>query len=158
MVITDYPSKSILDNITLNVEHNAKLFGQVRPTVQGHEWGVYNDGFSTSKQNYFDRVLAADCYWMPQVHEELAQSMLHFLSLDDSARVLAIGGFHTGRANLASFFTTASAMGLETEEIYEEDAEGVRREWSPERDGGREHTTERNKWLVIAVLRRRRPN
>ena len=81
--------------------------------------------------------------------------MLHFLSLDPSARVFAVGGFHTGRAKLAAFFSTASDLGLETEEIYEEDARGVRRPWLAERDGGRENPSERKNWLTIAILSRK---
>lgn len=81
--------------------------------------------------------------------------MLHFLTLDAAGRVFAIAGFHTGRAKLAAFFDVAEEEGLAMEEIYEEDAEGTRREWVKERDGGREDHTERKKWLVIARLKRR---
>lgn len=80
--------------------------------------------------------------------------MLHFLSLAAESKVLAIAGFHTGRAKLAAFFDVAVEQGLEIEEIYEEDANGKRRPWAKERDGGRENPTERKKWLVTAVLRR----
>lgn len=41
------------------------------------------------------------------------------------------------------------------ENIYEEDADGNQRAWSTSRDGGTEDPTERKKWLVIAILRRR---
>ena len=122
--------------------------------MHGHEWGVFDDAFSADHAHHFSRVLAADCYWMPQVHLELVQSMLHFLSTDPRARVYAISGFHTGRAKLASFFDVAVEQGLEIEEIYEEDADGSRRPWAKERDGGRENQTERKKWLAIAILRR----
>jgi len=125
--------------------------------VQGHEWGILDDSFATSKQNHFTRILAADCFWMPGVHQELAQSMLHFLSKDPTSKVFAIGGFHTGRAKLAAFFDIAVEEGLEVEDIFEEDADGVRRPWEKVRDGGRENPTERKRWLVVAVLRRKRP-
>lgn len=92
---------------------------------------------------------------MPQEHENLVSSMLHFLSSDPKARIFAIAGFHTGRAKLAGFFTEAEAQGLAIEEIYEEDAEGLRRAWSVDRDGGTEDHTERNKWLVVSRLLRR---
>lgn len=91
---------------------------------------------------------------MPSEHSNLASSMLHFLTLDGHGRVFAIAGFHTGRAKLASFFDVAVDRGLEIEEIYEEDAEGDRRGWLKERDGGLENHTERKKWLVIAILKR----
>lgn len=81
--------------------------------------------------------------------------MLHFLSDDPSARVFAVAGFHTGRANVAAFFDVAVQQGLEVEERYEEDVAGNRREWLSERDSGYEDHTERKRWLVIARLRRR---
>lgn len=80
--------------------------------------------------------------------------MLHYLIDDKCARAFVVAGFHTGRARLAAFFEVAIQEGLEIEEIYEEDVEGVRREWCEERDGGTENTTERKRWLVIARLRR----
>lgn len=49
----------------------------------------------------------------------------------------------------------AEEEGLYVEEIYEEDADGVRREWAKEKDGGTENVTERKRWLTIARLRRR---
>lgn len=92
---------------------------------------------------------------MPHEHENLVKSMLHLLSMDLDARIFSIAGFHTGRAKLALFFQEAVAQGLEIESIYEEDAEGNRREWVEERDGGTENVTERKRWLVIAILKRR---
>ena len=135
-----------------NVERNASRQSTAYPTVQGHEWGIFDDSFATDNAGRFTRVLAADCFWMPQVHAELVQSMLHFLSAD--GRVFLVSGFHTGRAKLAVFFDVAAEHGLEVEEIHEEDAEGVRRPWAKERDGGRENPTERKRWLVLAVLKR----
>lgn len=123
-------------------------------SVHGHEWGTLDDEFSVANSHRFDRILAADCYWMPGQHCNLARSMLNFLSLDPDARVLAIAGFHTGRAKLANFWDVAVEEGLAIELIYEEDASGQRREWAKERDGGRENPTERKKWLAIAVLKR----
>jgi nicotinamide N-methyltransferase len=88
---------------------------------------------------------------MPQEHEALARSMLYFLSDSPDARVFCIAGFHTGRAKMAPFFEkTVPQEGLEVEEIYEMDAEGVRRAWAPVR----EDLGERKKWLVVARLRR----
>lgn len=82
--------------------------------------------------------------------------MLHFLSLSPGGRILCVAGFHTGRAKLASFFEeVVPRTELEIEEIFEMDADGKRREWEKEKDGGRENVGERKKWLVIARLRRR---
>lgn len=154
--MTDYPAPVVLENLHKNVHAVIPDHSSSRASVQGHEWGIFTDDFAKESAGRFSRVLAADCFWMPQVHEELSRSMLHFLSNDPKARVLAIGGFHTGRAKLAGFFDVASEQGLEVVSIYEEDALGNRRPWAKERDGGRENTTERKKWLVIAILRRAR--
>ncbi len=81
--------------------------------------------------------------------------MFHFLSNSPEALILCIAGFHTGRANLASFFEEIIIeAGLEVELIFEMDAEGKRRGWQPERDGGKEDVGERKKWLVLAHLHR----
>lgn len=89
-------------------------------------------------------------------HETLANSMLHFLADAPDARVFCIAGFHTGRAKLAPFFEDViPQQGLEVEELFEMDADGVRRPWAKERDGGREDIGERKKWLVVSRIRRR---
>lgn len=152
--LSDYPAKVVLDNIKRNVKQNVPEELASKARVEGHAWGVFDDEFAKAHGRKFSRVLAADCFWMPWQHENLALSMLHFLSDEPDSRVLAIGGFHTGRAKLAAFFDVAVEKGLEVQEIYEEDAEGTRREWVKEKDGGRENVTERKKWLTIAILRR----
>lgn len=57
---------------------------------------------------------------------------------------------------MAPFFRIVEEEGLEVDEIFEMDAEARRREWAFERDGGREDHGERNKWLVVAQLKRKR--
>lgn len=92
---------------------------------------------------------------MPGEHENLAKSMIHFLADTNDARVYCIAGFHTGRAKVAPFFEeVVPEQGLEIEEIYEMDADGQRRPWEKERDGGLENMGERKKWLIVARLRR----
>ncbi|KAI5370331.1 putative lysine methyltransferase, S-adenosyl-L-methionine-dependent methyltransferase [Septoria linicola] len=153
-IISDYPSDEVLDNIRKNTTHALPADTATRARVQGYAWGDADSDFARDNAHSFQRIMAADCFWMPVQHAHLVKSMLHMLSLSPEARVLAIAGFHTGRANLAAFFDEAVAQGLEMEDIYEEDADGVRREWLPERDGGFENHTERKRWLVIAVLKR----
>jgi EEF1A N-terminal glycine/lysine methyltransferase len=86
-------------------------------------------------------------------HDNLARSMLHFLSPLPSSRVLVIAGFHTGRSNLSSFFTTTiRKYGLDIDTISEMDTNGERRAWEPERP--EEPIGTRNKWMVVAVLKR----
>ncbi|KAJ4361777.1 hypothetical protein N0V83_010717 [Neocucurbitaria cava] len=155
VTITDYPAPPILDTIKTNVAKNIPAPLQTRVAVQGHLWGSTTSPFETSHAHRYTRVLAADCLWMPWEHENLAKSMLHFLSEAPDARILCIAGFHTGRAKLAPFFEeVVPQQALQVEEIFEMDADGRRRPWSRERDGGTENIGERKKWLVLARIRR----
>ncbi|KAF2172078.1 hypothetical protein M409DRAFT_62894 [Zasmidium cellare ATCC 36951] len=156
--ITDYPSDVLLENIRRNVKKAIPDDLRSKYHIQGYEWGDVTSPFAHANEHSFTRILAADCYWMPHEHENLVKSMLHMLSLEPSARIFSIAGFHTGRAKLALFFQEAVSQGLGVESIYEEDAEGNRREWMEERDGGTENVTERKRWLVIAILKRRLPS
>ena len=156
VVLSDYPSAAILANTKANVERNVPKELQRKLTVQGHEWGVLTDDFSKAHANHFSRILCADCLWMDGEHYGLAQSMEHFLSHKDNARVWVIAGFHTGRAKLVSFIDITAQAGLETDKIWERDADGNEREWVRERNGGQEDATGRNKWLVVAILNRKK--
>lgn len=87
-------------------------------------------------------------------HSNLAKSMLHFLSPCPSSRILVIAGFHTGRARMAPFFQeTIEEESLEIEDVFEMDADGVKRVWDP--DAPEEMSGERKKWLVVARLKRK---
>ena len=156
VVISDYPAPVVLANIRRNVDKAISSNLQSACRIYGHEWGVFDEA-AREQIHRFSRILAADCYWMPSEHLNLVRSMLHFLTLDPSGRIFAIAGFHTGRAKLAAFFDCAVDEGLDIDEIYEEDDQGVRRKWAKERDGGREDHTLRKKWLVVARLKRRAP-
>lgn len=123
--------------------------------IEGYEWGDVDSQFAAENAHKFTRILAADCYWMPYEHENLVKSMLHFLDMSLDARIFTVSGFHTGRAKLADFYSVAVSQDLEIEVRYEEDVDGVRREWAEERDDGAENVIERKRWLAIAVLRRR---
>jgi nicotinamide N-methyltransferase len=117
-------------------------------------WGELSTDFAISKKESYMRILAADTLWLPHQHLNLARSMLHFLSRDPKARVFVISGFHTGRAKMACFFEeTVPQARLETEEIWEMDANGSRRPWEPY--ASEELIGERKKWLVVARLKRR---
>ncbi|KAF2106135.1 putative methyltransferase-domain-containing protein [Lophiotrema nucula] len=156
VVVSDYPAPVIINTLKKNVSMNVPEDIQPRVSVEGHQWGELDTPFAQANRHHFVRILAADCYWMQHEHENLAKSMRHFLSKAPEARVHCIGGFHTGRANLASFFEeVVPSSGLEVEDIYEMDANGGRREWAKERDGGKEDVTGRKRWLVVARLRRR---
>lgn len=155
VAITDYPAPPILNTLTTNTNKNLPPPLRSKTSIHGHTWGDFNTDFAQSHAHYYTRILAADCLWMPYEHENLARSMLYFLSDSPDARVFVIAGFHTGRAKMAPFFGEAiREAGLEIEEIFEMDADGKRREWAVERDGGREDVSGRKKWLVVARLRR----
>ena len=79
--------------------------------------------------------------------------MLHFLSLDARSRILAVVALHTGRATVVEFFEVALEGGLVIDEIYEENADGVRRPWLKENVESSEDANERKKWLIVAILR-----
>ncbi|KAJ4360996.1 uncharacterized protein N0V89_001565 [Didymosphaeria variabile] len=157
VAVTDYPATPILETLRRNLEENLEAEGRAKIAVYGHQWGVLDDCFAEEHARRYTRVLAADCLWMAHEHENLARSMVHFLSDSPDARVYVVAGFHTGRAKVAPFFEeTVPEVGLEVASIYEMNAEGKRRAWAKERDGGREDVTERKKWCVLARLRRRR--
>lgn len=155
-VISDYPIPKLLANIKANAKRNIPAQLHEKMAVESHEWGVVQDEFSSGHAHYFTRILSADCLWISGQHHSLAKSMLHFLSFNTTARVWVVAGFHTGRANVTSFFQVAVEAGLEIEEIWERDINGVEREWIKERDDKTiEDFTERKKWLVVAILRRK---
>lgn len=128
---------------------------QAHVTIQGHLWGSAETLFESTHANRYTCILAADCLWIPWEHDNLARSMLYFLADVPTARIYCIAGFHTGRAKVVPFFEeTVPQHGLEVEEIFEMDANGQRRPWATERDGGTENIGERKKWLVLSRIRR----
>ena len=135
-----------MQNVERNLSKEKGLVGKV--SVRGHEWGVLTDEFSVANARRFTRILCADCLWADGEHYALAQSMVHFLSPNDGARIWLIAGFHTGRAKIASFFDIAFQAGLETETSWERDCDGNERNWERDREDN-----ERNRWFVVAILK-----
>ncbi|KAI1414269.1 hypothetical protein F5Y13DRAFT_159150 [Hypoxylon sp. FL1857] len=165
VVVTDYPSATVLETLRRNVTANAKPecspHNSLAPLiVEGHAWGELDTSFAGQHQGRFDRVFVCDCLWMPWQHANLHKSIAWFLKTptsSSSARAWIIAGFHTGRAKMRGFFEDAAlaAEGLELESIWERDCDGVEREWVWDR--GQEDVSERKRWLVVSVLRRRLP-
>jgi len=89
---------------------------------------------------------------MPWEHASLISSLDHFLSEDPKARVWIVAGFHTGRSKVAAFFDEIESSRLEVETIWEVDVDMKTRPWALSRD---ENVTERKRWLVLAILKRR---
>lgn len=154
VVISDYPATEILATIETNIQRNVPSQLIARVAAQGHEWGVFMDDFSRAYAHCFKIILSSDCLWMSGQHQALAASMLHFLSIEVDARVWLIAGFHTGRANVASFFETGKEAGLEVDVAWEMDVDGNEREWTGEQKAGNDDIVERKRWLLVAILRR----
>ncbi|OJD27082.1 hypothetical protein ACJ73_01522 [Blastomyces percursus] len=172
VTITDHPSSPALYGaIQANVANNIPEHLQPRISIVPHEWGVLGldeaaSRFTVENQDSLTRIIAADCLWMRDQHENLVRSLLWFLapptppfSLDVSGGVAwVVAGFHTGREIVASFFETAVAMGLVVEKIWERDVnatseEGeVTREWMSVRPG--EGPENRARWCVVAFLKK----
>lgn len=153
-IISDYPAPEVLLNIDSNIKKNLSDELRMRCRVQGHEWGVLDDEFSSNHKGSFARMLVADCLWMPWQHENLAKSISHFLSPGDG-RAWIVAGFHTGREKMRGFYDAKKLdeCGLEVEDIWERDCEGKEREWMVDR--GIEDVTMRKRWLVIGVLKKK---
>ncbi|EQL28621.1 hypothetical protein RJZ56_006213 [Blastomyces dermatitidis] len=192
VTITDHPSSPALYGaIQANVTNNIPEHLQSRISIQPHEWGVLGLDEASSQENKaqapqkqtalkftvenqasFTRIIAADCLWMRDQHENLVRSLLWFLAPPASspssspssspdvngAVAWVVAGFHTGREIVASFFETAVAMGLVVEKIWERDVnatseEGeVTREWMSVRP--EEGPENRARWCVVAFLRK----
>ncbi|CUS12831.1 unnamed protein product [Tuber aestivum] len=150
-VISDYPAPEFLSNIQTNLEINLSRSQLARASVAGHKWGQTDDELCTGRAGAFDRIVAADCFWMESQHENLAKSVKALLARD--GEFLAIAGFHTGRDKVAGFFDAAERAGLVSVKITEKDVEGVGREWV--RDRGQEDPVERKRWLAIGVFKHR---
>ncbi|KAI5867142.1 hypothetical protein GGS23DRAFT_162616 [Durotheca rogersii] len=167
VVASDYPSTTVLEMLRNNIAANATVgcspLGTLAPiTVAGHAWGELDTPFATQDRGRFDRVFVCDCLWMPWQHANLHRSIAWFLKgakhgdrPSAEAKAWIVAGFHTGRAKMRDFFAE-SALGtveLELESIHERDCDGVEREWAWDR--GHEDVSERKRWHVVAVIRRR---
>lgn len=177
VVVTDYPSPSLLTTLRANVARNITKEnsprGYIPPKVEvlGHSWGDL-EGLE-GREGSFDLVIAADCLvsalppnnpvsthighpllthlqWMPWQHQNLLTSTSHLLKRSPSSRAWVIAGFHTGRPNMRGFFDASflHSAGLEAEHLYEVDCMGVEREWVWEREG-----EDLRRWCVVGILK-----
>ncbi|KAF4982020.1 hypothetical protein FZEAL_2270 [Fusarium zealandicum] len=161
VVVTDYPAEPVLKTLRTNVNRNiqpslsppsATTTPSSSISVDGHSWGELSDPLSTSSQHAFDRIIVADCLWMPWQHVNLHRSIAFFLRQTPEARCWVVAGFHTGRPKMRGFYEAAALKeaGLEVERIWERDCNGEERAWDPERD---DDITVRKRWLVVASLK-----
>ena len=177
VTITDHPSSPALRTgaIRRNVEENLDLNlkrldgkAQVEIEIRGYVWGeevvydaeVYGKVVGRLERSY-ERVIVADCLWMPSQHAALARTIGRALVRDGEGAAIVVAGFHTGRSVVGEFFDVATTTGsgdgiderearLEIAEIFEVDVDGVRREWERERIG--ENREEGKRWCVVAIL------
>lgn len=170
IVITDYPAAALMKTLRTNVERNIRPevspLGAISPsiTVFGHEWGALNppdeEGVSETKdllasnKHAFDRLLCADCLWMPWQHANLQRSIAFFLKQTADARCWVVAGFHTGRVKMRDFFAADALAdaGLELERIWERDCNGQERPWDWDRE---EDPTTRKRWLAVGIIKRK---
>lgn len=125
----------------------------------------------------YDRIIVADCLWMPSQHANVVKTIVHYLdSAAPDACALVMAGFHTGRAVVRSFLDIATGDFPDEEEqvdgeqeddpelvgvrgrlkaihVSEIDVAGVRRPWESVRQGEDRHQARR--WCVCAVLVKR---
>jgi nicotinamide N-methyltransferase len=161
VTVTDYPAPAVLKTLRANITRNIKP--ELSPpdmstasdvTVEGHSWGeLEEEAFSVAHAGQYDRLLVADCLWMPWQHENLQRSIAHFLKPGGDSRAWVVAGFHTGREKMKGFFEEEGLrkVGLCVERIWERDCDGLEREWSWD---GEEGLSMRKRWLAIAVLKR----
>ncbi|KAK0752130.1 hypothetical protein B0T18DRAFT_426662 [Schizothecium vesticola] len=163
VVVTDYPSdvvmKTLRQNVVANTQPSFSPSGRIVAVeegvqVEGHEWGELDTPLAIGHRHAFDRVFVADCLWIPGKHRDLRRSIGWFMKADAAARAWVVGGFHTGRGSMCGFFDEGELAreGLEIERIWERDCDGVDRAWVTDR--GVEDSTERKRWLAVAVLKR----
>ena len=154
VVVTDYPSPTLLATARTNILANTAPVLHPRITVEGHEWSQLETPFATASAHSFSRVLVADAIWMDKQHEPLRASVAHFLA--DGGQAWVTAGFHTGRERVASFLRRVADQGLVLERVWEIDVNGEMRAWAELRKG--EGVLESRRWCMLAVLRRRGPN
>lgn len=151
---SDYPSPAIIDTLWDNLQSNIPINLHSKLTVIGHEWGTTTDKLTQGHAYSFTRIIACDTLWLDGEHEALAKSMRHFLSPDPAARCWVVAGWHTGKRKVADFFETARRRAkLVPEWIAEVDTDFQVRQWKPLGEGEVEVEGERNRWMVVAVLK-----
>ncbi|OCT50820.1 hypothetical protein CLCR_07144 [Cladophialophora carrionii] len=87
-------------------------------TISGYTWGTptfYSPSSygkrSPRQPRAFDRMIVADCLWMPSQHVNLVKTIVRYL---DESRpgscALVVAGFHTGREIVGHFFEVATGQ------------------------------------------------
>ena len=161
IVVTDYPAPAVIKTLKGNVTASVKKecapagrFAVEEVLVGAHGWGELDTPLALENKHAIDRVIAADCLWMPWQHENLRQSVSWFLGQGEDARAWVVAGFHTTRTTMREFFEreALARVGLEVEHMWERDCNGQDREWAWDR--GIEDVSLRKRWVAVGVLKR----
>jgi hypothetical protein len=169
VTITDHPSSPALtsDAIASNVQLNlSPSRTSAKMDVCSYVWGESN---TYCTDNYgkkgvvlgeYDKVILADCLWMPSQHRNLVGTIARTLGRGQGCCAIAVAGFHTGRGVVTAFLDIAEGRGrgdeeedlppLRIVEIFEVDVDLKRRKWERERLGEGKEVAKR--WCVVAVL------
>lgn len=101
---------------TRSTSPGVAVFGYVWGTTTMYDPSGYGKP-SATQPDKFDRLIIADCLWMPEQHVNLVKTIHHYLDSDkdDGADpenncrcALVVAGFHTGREILRHFFEVAT--------------------------------------------------
>ncbi|KIX10465.1 uncharacterized protein Z518_01548 [Rhinocladiella mackenziei CBS 650.93] len=141
--ITDHPSSPALttnaieQNVRDNVLERPRPDTKSKPVVNvfGYTWGTNmmylpeQYGKPAPRQpGSFDRIILADCLWMPSQHVNLVKTTLRYLDSSQSnascayacACALVVAGFHTGRGIVRHFFEVATGEWKDEEKTSSE--------------------------------------
>ena len=185
VTITDHPSSPALLNGAIQASIAKNLNAETRKKVEvwGYVWGtetmyaVDAYGKVAGKLGIHERIVLADCLWMPSQHANLVRTIGWALGEGNDCCAIVVAGFHTGREVVRDFFDVATGgqvggdvaegdrvdggkvshvgegkqlLKLKVEEIFEIDVNGRRREWERAKLG--EGKEEAKKWCVVAIL------
>jgi hypothetical protein len=133
--ITD---KSTSDATSQSATPNVNSPLPLSTRVRGYAWGTPTFYLPSSygkpapgseSSSTFDKIIIADCLWMPSQHINLIKTVLKFLpekTVNDSesddgtkACALVIAGFHTGRQIVSDFFSLATVRQSDREALLE---------------------------------------
>jgi EEF1A N-terminal glycine/lysine methyltransferase len=113
--ISDYPVKSILENIEANIRRNVELSQRDKFHVVGYKWGediMQLIPPSAASPSYFDVALAAECLWRHESHLILCQSVVQCLKLNGHL-ILTFSHHIPGmESDDLHFFEVAESLGL----------------------------------------------
>ncbi|KAJ8516213.1 hypothetical protein ONZ45_g6453 [Pleurotus djamor] len=116
VVVTDYPDRGIISNLTNNVERNRNVF-QPSCTVKclGYEWGTdpsHLRNLLSSPKDGYDAMILSDLLHFDQSHDVLVSSITSLLARTPDARVHVAAGPYTRSEICDNFLRLAGSTGL----------------------------------------------